>query len=91
MVRFLAEHKPFRRLMDRLFSILVGEDADAAARVPAAMLSAAIGGVVMHPLVMDLDDATLRYHLMNLARRLFQLPEPGSAPAAALIQPPPGR
>src|SRR5580704_12371868 len=55
MVRFLAEHKPFRQLMDRLFSIVVGEDADAAARVPAAMLSAAIGGAVMHPLVMDLD------------------------------------
>jgi hypothetical protein len=47
------------------------------------VLSAAIGGAGMHPLVMDLDDATLQYHLTNLARRLFQLPEPGSAPPAA--------
>jgi len=74
MVRLLAEHEPFRQLMDRLFSVLIGKDADAGARVPAAMLSAAIGGAVVHPLVMDLDDQTLRFHLLHLARRLFQLP-----------------
>lgn len=75
MIRFLAEHEPFQRLMDRLFTVLVGEDADAEMRVPAAMLSAAIGGAVAHPLVTDLDDETLRHHLMHMARRLFQLPE----------------
>ncbi len=75
MVRFMAQHEPFQRLMDRLFSVLIGKDADAAARVPAAMLSAAIGGAAAHPLVTNLDDDTLRYHLLNLARRLFQLPD----------------
>jgi hypothetical protein len=75
MVRFLAEHEPFQRLMDRLFAVLVGKDANAAARVPAAMLAAAIGGAVVHPLIMDLDDETLRHHLRQLALRLFQLPE----------------
>lgn len=75
MIRFLAEHEPFQRLMERLFAVLVGTDADAEARVPAAMLIAAIGGAVVHPFIMDLDDDTLRYHLHHLARRLFQIPE----------------
>jgi hypothetical protein len=30
---------------------------------------------VVHPLIMDLNDETLRYHLRQLALRLFQLPE----------------
>ena len=40
------------------------------------MFSAAIHGAVMHPLVVDLDDDTLRIHLLHLARRLLNLPEP---------------
>jgi hypothetical protein len=39
------------------------------------MLSGAIGGAAVHPFVKDLDDETLRTHLLNLARRLFQLPD----------------
>jgi len=34
----------------------MGDDAGPDERVPAAMLSGAIGGAVMHPLVADLDD-----------------------------------
>lgn len=75
MIRFLAEHEPFQRLMDHLFSVLAGADADADARVPAAMSWAAIGGATLHPFVVDLDDEALRRHLMPLARRLFQLPD----------------
>jgi len=43
--------------------------------VPAAMLTAAIGGAVMHPLVADLDDDTLRAQLLHLARRFLDLPD----------------
>ena len=75
MIRFLAEHEPFQRLLDRLFAVLIGDDADADAQVRAAMLSGAIGGAAVHPFVRDLDDETLRTHLLNLARRLFQLPD----------------
>jgi AcrR family transcriptional regulator len=75
MVRFLAEHEPFQQLMDRLFAVLIGAGADAEARVPAAMAAGAIGGAAVHPLVKDLDDETLRRHLLHLARRLFQLPD----------------
>lgn len=75
MIRFLADHEPFQRLMDHFFSVLAGADADADARVPAAMSWAAIGGATLHPFVVHLDDEALRRHLMPLARRLFQLPD----------------
>ena len=75
MVRFFAEHEPFRQVMDRLYRLLIGDRAGAEARVRAAMLMAAIGCAVMHPLVVDLDDDTLRSQLLRLARRLFQVPD----------------
>jgi AcrR family transcriptional regulator len=75
IVRFFARHEPFRQVMDRLYRLLMGDDAGPEARVPAAMLSAAIGGAAMHPLVADLDDETLRSQLMLLARRVLQLPD----------------
>ena len=34
----------------------------------------AIGGAVMHPLVMDLDDETLRCELLRLSKQLLDLP-----------------
>ena len=60
--------------MDRLYRLLMGEDASADARMRAAMLIAAIGGAVMHPLVAHLDDETLRAQLLDLARRFLDLP-----------------
>src|SRR4029450_5312125 len=75
IVRFFAHHEPFRRVMDRLYRLLMGDDTAADARVPAAMLTAAIGGAVMHPLVADLDDDTLRSQLLHLARRFLDLPD----------------
>ena len=35
------------------------------------MISAAIGGAVMHPLVADLDDETLRTQMLHVTRQLF--------------------
>lgn len=71
IVRFLANHEPFRRLMQRLYMVLTGGDAGVDARVRAAMVSAAIGGAVMHPLVRDLDDETLRSRLLDLAQHFL--------------------
>jgi AcrR family transcriptional regulator len=75
MVRFVAEYEPFRRLMDRQSRLLIGDGVGAEARVRAAMLIAAIGSAVAHPLVVDLDDDALRSHLLRLARRLFHAPD----------------
>ena len=72
--RFFAHYQPFHRVMDRLYRMLTGEDAKPEGRMRAAMLTAAIGGAVMHPLVADLDDDTLRSQLLYLARRFLDLP-----------------
>ena len=75
VVRIFARRKPFQQLMGRLSSLLIGDGGGTAARLPAAMLLAAISGAVMHPLVVDLDDDTLRSQLLHLARRFLDLPE----------------
>jgi AcrR family transcriptional regulator len=74
IVRFFAHHEPFRQVMERLYRLLMGDKAGPEARIPAVMLTAAIGGAVMHPLVVDLDDDTLRSYLLRLARRFLDLP-----------------
>ncbi len=75
IIRYFAHHQPFRQVMDRLYRLLMGDNAGPDARVSAAMLSAAIGGAVIHPLVADLDDETLRTQLLRLARRSLDLPD----------------
>ena len=75
IVRFFEGYAPFRRVMARLYRVLMGADAGPEARVPAAMLTAAIGGAAMHPLVVDLDDDALREQLTRLARRFLDLPD----------------
>jgi AcrR family transcriptional regulator len=75
IIGLLARHEPFLQLMDRLFAVLTGGDASASARVRGAMISAAIGGAVMHPLVVDLDDETLRAQMLQFTCELFELPE----------------
>jgi AcrR family transcriptional regulator len=71
--RFFAGHEPFRRLMNRLYRMLLGEDSPEA-RLSGAMLTAAIGGAVMHPMAEGFDDAALRSQLLRLARRFLDLP-----------------
>ena len=65
IVRFYAKHDPFRRVMDRLSRVLLGDDSRPDAHVSVAMLTAAISGAVMHPLVVGLDDETLRARVVT--------------------------
>jgi AcrR family transcriptional regulator len=74
IVRLLADHEPFQQFLTRLYGVLLG-DADDEARVPAAMLSGAIGTAVVHPLVANVDDDSLRAQLLKLTRRLLDMPE----------------
>jgi AcrR family transcriptional regulator len=71
MLRFLEEHEPFRRVMERVNRLLMGRASDARARVQAAVLAAAIAGSVIHPLVLDLDDESLRSQLLREVRKLL--------------------
>lgn len=72
VVRLLAEHEPFQRFMERLYRVLLGGD-DEDRRIEGAMLSGAISSAVMHPLVGDVDDETLRIKLTDMSRRLLGL------------------
>ena len=59
--------------MERVNRVLMGGAADPGARVRAAMLASVIAGTVIHPLVLDLDDESLRSHLLKQARKLLPL------------------
>jgi AcrR family transcriptional regulator len=72
MLRFLEEHEPFRHVMERVNRVLMGGASDPRARVQAATLAAAIAGAVVHPLVLDLDDESLRSQLLKQVRKLFR-------------------
>ena len=73
MLRFLEEHAPFRRVMQRVNRVLMGGSSEPRERVLAATLAAAIAGAVIHPLVLDLDDESLRSQLLKQVRKLLPL------------------
>jgi len=75
IIRLQAEYEPFQRFIERLYAALLGTEAGVEARLHAAMLSSAISVAVMHPLVSDVDDETLRTHLIRMTRRMLDLPE----------------
>ena len=72
MLRFLDSHAPFRHVMVRVNRVLMGGCARREGRAQAATLAAAISGAVIHPLVADFDDATLRRELYRQARKLLR-------------------
>lgn len=79
IIRLQAEHEPFQRFIERLYAALLGTEAGVEARFHAAMLSSAISVAVMHPLVADFDEDTLRAQLTAMTRRMFDLPAQESA------------
>ncbi len=82
VARLLAEREPFLQFVQRLSHALLGGKRGVEARVRAAMVASAIGGAVTHPLVADLDDATLATQLLRQTRRFLDLPPRGAgAPA----------
>lgn len=71
MLRFLQEHEPFRRVMERVNRVLMGGASDPRARVQAAILASAIAGAVIHPLVLSLEDESLHSQLLKQVRKLL--------------------
>lgn len=78
IIRLQAEYEPFQRFIERLYAALLGTEAGVEARLHAAMLSSAISVAVMHPLLADLDDDTLRTQLKSMTRRMLDIPVQGS-------------
>jgi len=77
IVRLLSEHEPFQRFIERLYGTLIGDEPGPDTQVRLAALTCVIGGTVSHPLVAGLDDDTLRDQLLDMARRIVDLPEAG--------------
>ncbi|MFN2539855.1 MAG: TetR/AcrR family transcriptional regulator [Mycobacteriales bacterium] len=75
MIRLLAQHEPFNIVQERMFAVLLGDRSGVRSRVQAAVLSAAIGGSLVHPLVADVDAETLKEELLHVMRRLVALPD----------------
>ena len=75
IIRLQAEYEPCQRFIERLYAALLGKEAGVEARLHAAMLSSAISVAVMHPLLADLDDETLRTQLKQMTRRMLGIPE----------------
>ena len=73
MLRFLESHAPFRHVMARVNRLLMGGASHPRARVQAATVAATIAGAVIHPLVLDLDDESLRSQLLDQVRKLLRL------------------
>lgn len=82
IVRLLAAHNPFQQFIQRLHGVLIGDAGDDA-RVSAAMLSGAIAVGVMHPLVSDIDDDTLRSQLLRITRRIIDVSDRSRNPKRA--------
>lgn len=72
MLRFLEEHAPFRKVMERVNRLVMGGASSPRTRVRAAIVASAIAGSMIHPLVRDLDDESLRFELTRQLRRLFR-------------------
>ncbi len=70
VVRLLRTHEPFPELFRRLNRLLAGPAPDVGNRTAAAMFLSAVGGAVTHPLVADVDDDTLRAHMVEVALKL---------------------
>lgn len=74
MVRLLAGDEALTSVLNQVYSVLIGGGTTPEARVSVALLAGAMGVSVVHPLVVDLDDETLKKALLKVARRTFEIP-----------------
>jgi len=69
---FARDQRPVK-VVKRLNRLLMGPAAGPDTEIATVMLTAAISGAVMHPMVIRLDDETLRTQLRTLAERFLGL------------------
>ncbi len=69
-----AKRAAMESFIDRLYAAMLGDQSGDGARVHAAVLSGVISVAVMHPLVTNVDDDTLRAELLQTMRRVLGLP-----------------
>jgi AcrR family transcriptional regulator len=69
--RLLARDQRPGKVLDRLNRLLMGPGAEPDSEIATVMLTAAISGAVIHPLVIRRSDETLRTQLRALAERFL--------------------
>lgn len=69
VLRFFATQESYHRMLDRFTDLLIGPRYGDHGHIQTTMFMAALSGAVMHPMVANLDDETLRSELLRLARR----------------------
>lgn len=67
---FARDQRPVK-VVQRLNRLLMGPDAGPDTEIATVMLTAAISGAVMHPMVIRRDDETLRTQLRTLVERFL--------------------
>ena len=67
---FPRDQRPVK-VLKRLHRLLMGPNAEPNSEIATVMLTAAISGAVIHPLVIRRDDETLRTQLRTLAERFL--------------------
>ena len=72
--RLYSRDKRLLRVLGRFNRLLMDPDDESGSTLATAMLTAAISGAVIHPLVADQEDGTLRTQLLRLVRRFLSLP-----------------
>ena len=71
VAQLFAQHPAVQGLLHRIRDLLTGPDPDDATRTAVALLGAGLRGVATDPLCAQLDDVTLRGHLLGASRRLL--------------------
>src|SRR5580658_8274444 len=71
--RLLARDQRPAKVLSRLNRLLMGPEAKTDSEIATVMLTAAISGAVIHPMMIRRDDETLRTQLRTLAERFLGL------------------
>jgi len=69
----VTEHAGFGSAIERIGLLLHGPEPDAETRVVTAMIGSALMMTGKDPNLADIDDATLRHHLLTTSRRMLRL------------------
>jgi AcrR family transcriptional regulator len=69
VLQFFSRHDRYREVIDRITDLVLGPGTGRDGHFQTAMFMAAISGAVMHPMVADFDDDTLRIQLLRLVQR----------------------
>lgn len=73
LLRLFREQDPFKKVMDRMNNVLIGDNQTAEAKVTVAAIITCIAGAVMHPICDDVTDEELSAQLHKVVKSMIRL------------------